>query len=90
MGDKVEAFQKKPLLGNKRKTKQMLRHIKGSTGMSDPNCLPVGLAGGPSGSSLLLSGLFSVPEERAGVLFSALPWPERTKDSYLVIGSHSQ
>lgn len=68
----------------------MLRHIKGSTGMSDPNCLPVGLAGGPSGSSLLLSGLFSVPEERAGVLFSALPWPERTKDSYLVIGSHSQ
>lgn len=61
---------------------------EGSTEMADPNrpnC-PVELAGlpGHSGSSLPLSGEFSVP---AGVLFSALPQLETTKDYYLVIGS---
>lgn len=44
---------------------------EGSTEMTDPNC-PVELPG-HSGSSLSLSGEFLVPEETAGVLFSALP-----------------
>lgn len=64
---------------------------KGNTETADHNC-PVELAGMPghSGSSLPLSGEFSVPEEIASVLFSALTWSERTKDCYLVIGSPSQ